>query len=107
MACLPSVEESQQNFPQLREYQYKIRGDKPEKTPRITDAWRTAATAYYTTYPLADPAIDTPKKAVLATISEMAKDGYTEARIKSVLTNLDNKCREEAAVSILNSTVGK
>lgn len=37
----------------------------------------------------------------------MAKDGYTEARIKSVLTNLDNKYREEAAVSILNSTEGK
>ena len=103
----PTVEESQQNFPKLREYQYKIQGDKPEKTPRITDAWRTAATAYYTTYPLADPTVDTPKKAILGTISEMAKDGYTEARIKSVLTNLDNKCREEAAVSILNSTEGK
>lgn len=61
----------------------------------------------WTTYPLADPAIDTPKKAILATISEMAKDGYTEARIKSVLTNLDNKYREEAAVSLLKSTEGK
>nr|WP_304150144.1 hypothetical protein [Mitsuokella multacida] len=37
----------------------------------------------------------------------MAKDGYTEARIKSVLTNLDNKCREEAAVAILKSTEDK
>ena len=59
------------------------------------------------THPLVDPAIDTPKKAVLATISEMAKDGYTEARIKSVLENAGTTRHREEAVALLKSPEGK
>lgn len=96
----PTVEESYTNF---EEHYSK----KPEKTPRLTREWREDAIQYYVTHPLVDPAIDTPKKAVLATISEMAKDGYTEARIKSVLENAGTTHHREEAVAILKSPEGK
>jgi len=96
----PTVEESYTNF---EEHYSK----KPEKTPRLTREWREDAIQYYVTHPLVDPAIDTPKKAVLATISEMAKDGYTEARIKSVLENAGTTRHREEAVALLKSPEGK
>ncbi len=96
----PTVEESYTNF---EEHYSK----KPEKTPRLTREWREDAIQYYVTHPLVDPAIDTPKKAVLATISEMAKDGYTEARIKSVLENAGTTHHREEAVALLKSPEGK
>lgn len=100
---LPSVEENRKNLPKLlEEYHWKFREGKPKKTGRITDEWRTLATTYYTMYPFTDPAVDTVPKAILGTISEMAKDGYTEARIKSVLTNISSK-RTPEALGILSS----
>lgn len=96
----PTVEESYKNF---EEHYFK----KPEKTPRLTIEWREDALKYYVNHPLVNPAIDTPKKAVLATISEMAKDGYTEARIKSVLENDGTTRHREEAVALLKSPEGK
>ena len=96
----PTVEESYTNFE-------KHYSKKPEKTSRLTREWREDAIQYYVTHPLVDPAIDTPKKAVLATISEMAKDGYTEARIKSVLENNGTTRHREEAVALLKSPEGK
>ena len=96
----PTVEESYKNF---EEHYFK----KPEKTPRLTIEWREDALKYYVNHPLVDPAIDTPEKAVLATISEMAKDGYTEARIKSVLENDGTTRHREEAIALLKSPEGK
>ena len=103
----PTLEESRKNFlTYMREVGEEPLFRKPEKTKTATPEWRKEATQYYTNYALLDPAVDTPQKAVLGTIREMAKDGYTEARIKSVITNTRPEKAAEA-VAILKSAEGK
>ena len=103
----PTLEESRKNFlTYMREVGEEPLFRKPEKTKTATPEWRKEATQYYTNYALLDPAVDTPQKAVLGTIREMAKDGYTEARIKLVITNTRPEKAAEA-VAILKSAEGK
>lgn len=63
-------------------------------------------------YPLTDPSIKTWENAILASIQEMAKDGYTSAKIRSILTNsqvnhayITN--HNELAADILESDAGR
>lgn len=100
----PTVEDSRKNF--LAAMRSKLPDGKPKKASRITSEWRQEAAVYYQNYPLLDPAVDTPRKAVLGTIREMARDGYTDARIKSLLKTI-HPSRTEDALAVLQSKEGK
>ena len=103
---LPSVEESRKNFPDVCSI------CKRAELPKATDKeWLRNATAYYTMYAMTEPSVDCLKDAVLCSIREMAKDGYSDAKIKSVLTidDVHNvfSCHADEAVAVLKSREGK
>ena len=95
-APFPTIEESRETL--AKDLEHYTRESKAEE-PR-------AVAKFYTLSPLADPAVDTPKKAILGAISEMAKDGCTIARIESVLTHISTE-RTPEALEILESPEGK
>jgi len=95
-APFPTIEESRETL--AKDLEHYARESKVEE-PRAT-------AKFYTLYPFADPAVDTPKKAILGAISEMAKDGCTIARIESVLTHINTE-RTPEALEILESPEGK
>lgn len=95
-APFPTIEESRETLAKALEH--RARESKAEET--------RAAAKFYTLSPLADPAVDTPKKAILGAISGMAKDGCTIARIESVLTHISTE-RTPEALEILESPEGK
>jgi hypothetical protein len=95
-APFPTIEESREALAKdLERYVHESKGDESRATAK-----------FYTLYPFADPAVDTPKKAILGAISEMAKDGYTIARIESVLTHISTE-RTSEALETLESPEGK
>ena len=95
-APFPTIEESRETLAKdLEHYTREYKAEEPRATAK-----------FYTLYPFADPAVDTPKKAILGTISEMAKDGCTIARIESVLTHISTE-RTPEALEILESPEGK
>lgn len=92
----PTIEESREALAKdLEHYARESKAEEPRATAK-----------FYTLYPFADPAVDTPKKAILGAISEMAKDGCTIARIESVLTHISTE-RTPEALEILESPEGK
>lgn len=102
----PSVDESRKNFPRVYSRCERI------ELPKTTDRnWQSAAASYYTMYALTEPSVDCLKDAVLCSIREMAKDGYSDAKIKSVLTidDIHNvfSCHADEAVAVLKSREGK
>lgn len=102
----PSVEESRKNFPSV--YSRCERAEIPKTT---SEDWQSAAASYYTMYALTEPSVDCFKDAILCSTREMAKDGYSDAKIKSVLTidNVHNafSCHADEAAAILKSREGK
>lgn len=99
----PTPGKSRKNFPNMHE--------RPEPN-KDSAQWSQKAYDYYTLYPLTDPSIKTWENAILASIQEMAKDGYTSAKIRSILTNsqvnhayITN--HNELAADILESDAGR